>query len=389
MSTSPEIPYHSAPPPPPMLPVDDHQHEKQQEIKTVRIVKRESERRQRDREKSTPNNYGTMPEHSKWDSLLEEADQNYEMNDYESDRRYVWSENTILNRDVSISSPSLPMQPKVYGQTLTTSTGNIHLDKSPVLSPVFKSKAARQIINEMSGANVASSNTLSLNLSNTSNTPSNQQLSPDSTVKCSVRRLIPKEKRRHYTAPHNTLPNMSTRASGSGDRGDDIWSAAGVEAGRRRARDDLDMERALRHRTDTPDVVRSTLSSKELKYNEDTIENLLGTPDKITIPERYIPEKTPQLSPEEQQHRLRKVESIKKMLSDQTILRSIPAPSKSTEQSSSSPTSNQDEQAKVNTSKIVEEKRQREHLLQLNQILAKQVMEMSKIVAGNKSMGID
>lgn len=34
------------------------------------------------------------------------------------------------------------------------------------------------------------------------------------------------------------------------------------------------------------------------------------------------------------------------------------------------------------TSKMVEEKRQREHLLQLNQILAKQVMEMSKIVAG-------
>lgn len=34
------------------------------------------------------------------------------------------------------------------------------------------------------------------------------------------------------------------------------------------------------------------------------------------------------------------------------------------------------------TSKMMEEKKQREHLLQLNQILAKQVMEMSKIVAG-------
>lgn len=32
--------------------------------------------------------------------------------------------------------------------------------------------------------------------------------------------------------------------------------------------------------------------------------------------------------------------------------------------------------------KVVEEKRQREHILQLNQILAKQVMEKSKIVAG-------
>jgi len=36
----------------------------------------------------------------------------------------------------------------------------------------------------------------------------------------------------------------------------------------------------------------------------------------------------------------------------------------------------------ASTSSILEEKKQREHLLQLNQILAKQVMEMSKVVAG-------
>lgn len=40
------------------------------------------------------------------------------------------------------------------------------------------------------------------------------------------------------------------------------------------------------------------------------------------------------------------------------------------------------------TSKIIEEKKQREHLLQLNQILAKQVMEMSKIVAGMNELYI-
>lgn len=34
------------------------------------------------------------------------------------------------------------------------------------------------------------------------------------------------------------------------------------------------------------------------------------------------------------------------------------------------------------TTKMIEEKKQREHLLHLNQILAQQVMEMSKIVAG-------
>lgn len=38
------------------------------------------------------------------------------------------------------------------------------------------------------------------------------------------------------------------------------------------------------------------------------------------------------------------------------------------------------------TTKMMEEKKQREHLLQLNQILAKQVMEMSKIVAGRKQL---
>lgn len=79
------------------------------------------------------------------------------------------------------------------------------------------------------------------------------------------------------------------------------------------------MERALRQRIDAPDVVRSTLSNKELKYNENTIDNILGTPNKISIPERYIPEQLPQLSAEEQEHRLRKVESIKKMLSDTII----------------------------------------------------------------------
>lgn len=46
------------------------------------------------------------------------------------------------------------------------------------------------------------------------------------------------------------------------------------------------------------------------------------------------------------------------------------------------PESTQNIIANKATTKMIEEKKQREHLLQLNQILAKQVMEMSKIVAG-------
>jgi hypothetical protein len=54
------------------------------------------------------------------------------------------------------------------------------------------------------------------------------------------------------------------------------------------------MERALRsphNRLSTPDVVRSTITKKkELKYNEETIDTILGKPKKINIPERYVPE---------------------------------------------------------------------------------------------------
>lgn len=56
-----------------------------------------------------------------------------------------------------------------------------------------------------------------------------------------------------------------------------------------RARDDLDMEVALRPRINAPDVVRSALGQGE-KISENTIDNLLLAPNKIVIPERYIPE---------------------------------------------------------------------------------------------------
>ncbi|XP_015116086.1 uncharacterized protein LOC107040490 isoform X2 [Diachasma alloeum] len=138
-----------------------------------------------------------------------------------------------------------------------------------------------------------------------------------------------------------------------------------------RARDDLDMERALRPRINAPDVVRSTLSHKELKYNESTIDQLLGTPNKIFIPERYIPEQTPELSAEEKKQRLKKADAIRKMLSETTVT----TPEGDDE--------NVDiEKSNTLKKKVAEEKRQRDHILQLNQILAKQVMEKSKMVAG-------
>ncbi|KAL1493065.1 hypothetical protein ABEB36_011202 [Hypothenemus hampei] len=256
------------------------------EIKTVRIVKRESERRQRDREKTF---------NGKCEALLEEDDSS--------------QGSSILFRPTSLNFKPKP----------------------PELSPVFKSEAARQIITEVSRKS-----------------PSAQ----------GQRRAVPQERRRHHTAPHDNLVLL-----GSLDG--------------RRARDDLDIERALRQRVDAPDLVRSTLSTKELKYNEETIDNILSTPNKIFIPERYIPEQMPQPTEEEQEKRKKKVESIKKMLSDTAII------------STTATNDNKSLDKKLNAigkcasaSSILEEKKQREHLLQLNQILAKQVMEMSKVVAG-------
>lgn len=75
------------------------------------------------------------------------------------------------------------------------------------------------------------------------------------------------------------------------------------------------MEVALRPRINAPDVVRSALGPRE-KISENTIDNLFGAPNKILIPERYIPEQAPELSPEEKKRRQEKVEAIKKMLSE-------------------------------------------------------------------------
>lgn len=254
------------------------------------------------------------------------------------------STSSILSRQNSLSQPSLPQVPSDIRSPL-----NVSADKLSELSPIFKSESAKQIIMEMA---------------------------TQDSVKHSNRRIVPKEKRRHYTAPHNNLLMKSLNQLPTDNKDFDNLNI-------RRARDDLDMERALRQRIDAPDVVRSTLSSKELKYNESTIDNILGTPNKIIIPERYVPEQLPQLSVEEQQYRLRKVESIKKMLSDTTII-SGSSPNLASEETNSE---NSSGSATNKTSKIIEEKKQREHLLQLNQILAKQVMEMSKIVAGSNTPG--
>ncbi|KAG6456142.1 hypothetical protein O3G_MSEX009544 [Manduca sexta] len=348
-----------------------------QEIKTVRIVKRESERRQRDRERSlqpmtdwsnniTANldqfleeelvqsvNYSrasSLPRTDyKYDYYRAQQEQNYRMNEknMELSPKYVSSpslsnydysrdisslsssyhksyDRSAYDRNVSLSTQYLN-SPTDSSRTLTNdpmskTSSIVSLTRSNMeLSPIFKSEAAKQIITEVSG---------------------------DTKNGSLHRRQVPKEKRRHYTAPHHLSAKTLNEIPKDSYNQDKLG----------RSLDDADMERALRGAA--PDVVRSALPAT-LRRADNAIDQLLAAPQKILIPERYIPEKPPELSPEEQQKRQEKVESIKKMLTS----------------SSADPTKSPDN----------DDKRQREHLLQMNQILAKQVTEMSKIIAGTNT----
>lgn len=63
-------------------------------------------------------------------------------------------------------------------------------------------------------------------------------------------------------------------------------------------------------------VVRPSLpSTSDLDFNEGLIDRILGTPEKIPIPERYIPEQEPDLGPEEEEKRTLKAERICRLLS--------------------------------------------------------------------------
>ena len=91
---------------------------------------------------------------------------------------------------------------------------------------------------------------------------------------------------------------------------------------------------------DAPDVVRSTYAG------EFRVDNLLGVPEKINIPERYVPEEqvliycdelffvvvfnrpydqVDERSPEERRTRLKKADSIRRMLAESQANQPIPS----------------------------------------------------------------
>merc|ERR1711953_703297 len=140
---------------------------------------------------------------------------------------------------------------------------------------------------------------------------------------------------------------------------------AKMEEVRVRSRDDLDIERTLKQPSDAPDLVQSTYTQQDSEFRSNAFDNLFGVPEKINIPERYVPDQREESSPEEKRTRLKKADSIRKMLAD-----------------SSTPIVKRKESDK--SINMNEEKRQREQILALNQVLAQQVIAKSRASQGQR-----
>jgi hypothetical protein len=109
-------------------------------------------------------------------------------------------------------------------------------------------------------------------------------------------------------------------------------------------------------------------------------------PQKIDIPERYIPDDEPEeITASEKLKRSMKAEMIRRMLSETTTYEDIRRDNQQIIISSSSSSSAIGEENGLSEEtrvKLNEEKRRRAQLLALNHELAKEVMERSRIVAG-------
>ena len=146
-----------------------------------------------------------------------------------------------VSRDESLSPDMSPAK--------STSLASSDSAQSALMSPVFKSAAARAIIEE-------------------------ERKTP---------MIIPRaggKKKSSRKQRHMTVTGSHPSAV--------LEAISRHEAEQARSRDDLDMERILKPsstRRDAPDVVRSTYVQEEVE-----IDNLFGAPNKIKIPERYVPE---------------------------------------------------------------------------------------------------
>lgn len=151
-------------------------------------------------------------------------------------------------RDDSMSPDMSPAKNSLASTDTASST------QSALMSPVFKSAAAKAIIEE-----------------------------ERKTTPMIIPKARKKNKKRNMTitSSHPAVLEAITRH----EKRQLKLAAEGHEG---RSMDDLDLERILKPR-DAPDVVRSTYGGEE-KDSIENIDNLFGAPNKIRIPERYVPE---------------------------------------------------------------------------------------------------
>merc|ERR1712226_1397290 len=231
-------------------------------------------------------------------------------------------------------------------------------EQSAMASPVFKSAAAKAIIEEVGKT-------------------------PRPTIYAN-KRAERKDKKRSFTI------------TGSQPAVTEALNAHQAKEDGARSRDDLDLEQTIKSPSNNspPDVIRSALNKDgDQDGDEDSaggqvispssnlrmIDNLFGIPDKIVIPERYVPDTDmDNQTPEERQVRLKKADSIRRMLAEQS------GPAGNAMNSLGDSGSSLGDQSTMSAEvrqQMDEEKRQREHLLGLNQLIAQQVKERSRMVA--------
>ncbi|CAG2103113.1 unnamed protein product [Medioppia subpectinata] len=187
-----------------------------------------------------------------------------------------------------------------------------------------------------------------------------------------VRRLESKYGRLGPTRRHHTISSSQPHLAIS-----KMW----------RSRDDTELNLQMRANVNTPDIVKSTIKKSD-DFDDKLIEREIMLPKKIEIPERYIRDDEPEeMSASEKLKRSLKAEMIRKMLSETTTYDDVRRDSNqhiiSSSSSSSALGSEENVLSEETRVKLNEEKKRRSQLLQLNHELAKEVMERSRIVAAS------
>lgn len=162
-----------------------------QEIKTVRIVKRESERRQRDKDKINPIYDPNLP------NSINELKGNNELNDflstYQAEPRIIstFYEDGRQMKNDQLGIPSASKAQSTIKNTSNTMQPSKKAVQNDNINDIYQSNTAREILNE---------------LSTTKEQPPHQMIGGGITATQQMnqyKRFTPRKKKRHNTAPNS------------------------------------------------------------------------------------------------------------------------------------------------------------------------------------------